>query len=132
MDGRADIYSIGCVAYWLLTGQFVFTAETSMALLMQHAHKPPTAALGPHRPADPRGTRRPRAGLPGEGSRAATAVGAGAVASAGRGGRRERLDPGAGAGVVGDALGGSPAGAPAGSGAVACRLRGRFARAHAV
>ena len=40
VDGRADIYAIGCVAYWLLTGQYVFTAETSMALLMQHAHKP--------------------------------------------------------------------------------------------
>jgi eukaryotic-like serine/threonine-protein kinase len=40
VDGRADIYAIGCVAYWLLTGQFVFTAETSLALLMQHAHKP--------------------------------------------------------------------------------------------
>jgi eukaryotic-like serine/threonine-protein kinase len=42
VDGRADIYSTGCVAYWLLTGQFVFTAETPMALLLQHAQTPPT------------------------------------------------------------------------------------------
>lgn len=41
-DGRADIYAIGCVAYWLLTGQFVFTAETPMGLLLHHAQTPPT------------------------------------------------------------------------------------------
>jgi plasmid stabilization system protein ParE len=42
VDGRADIYATGCVAYWLLTGQFVFTAETPMGLLLQHAHTSPT------------------------------------------------------------------------------------------
>jgi hypothetical protein len=41
LDGRADIYATGCVAYWLLTGQFVFTADTSMGLLMQHIQAPP-------------------------------------------------------------------------------------------
>src|SRR3989475_5593208 len=41
LDGRADIYATGCVAYWLLTGQFVFTAETPMGLLMQHAQASP-------------------------------------------------------------------------------------------
>ena len=42
LDGRADIYAIGCVAYWLLTGQLVFTAETPMGLLLHHAQTPPT------------------------------------------------------------------------------------------
>jgi plasmid stabilization system protein ParE len=42
LDGRADIYATGCVAYWLLTGQFVFTAETPMGLLLQHAQALPT------------------------------------------------------------------------------------------
>ncbi|HSB52805.1 MAG TPA: hypothetical protein VLD58_00540, partial [Gemmatimonadales bacterium] len=42
VDGRADIYATGCVAYWLLTGQFVFTAETPMGLLLQHVQSPPT------------------------------------------------------------------------------------------
>lgn len=42
LDGRADIYSTGCVAYWLLTGQQVFNAGTAMGLLMQHAETPPT------------------------------------------------------------------------------------------
>jgi plasmid stabilization system protein ParE len=41
LDGRADIYATGCVAYWLLTGQFVFTADTPMGLLVHHAHTPP-------------------------------------------------------------------------------------------
>jgi serine/threonine-protein kinase len=43
LDGRADIYATGCVGYWLLTGQFVFTAETSMGLLLHHAQTAPTA-----------------------------------------------------------------------------------------
>jgi serine/threonine-protein kinase len=42
VDGRADIYAAGCVAYWLLTGQLVFTADTAMGLLLQHAQSPPT------------------------------------------------------------------------------------------
>jgi eukaryotic-like serine/threonine-protein kinase len=42
LDGRADIYATGCVAYWLLTGQYVFTADTSMGYLLQHAQAQPT------------------------------------------------------------------------------------------
>ena len=41
VDARADIYSTGCVAYWLLTGQLVFTADTAMKLLLAHAHTSP-------------------------------------------------------------------------------------------
>jgi serine/threonine-protein kinase len=41
LDGRADIYATGCVAYWLLTGQFVFAAETPMGLLLKHAQAVP-------------------------------------------------------------------------------------------
>src|SRR6266699_2178434 len=46
VDGRADIYATGCLAYWFLTGQFVFTADTPMGLLVQHAQTlaaPPSA-----------------------------------------------------------------------------------------
>lgn len=42
MDSRADIYAMGCVTYFLLTGQLVFTADTPMALVVHHAHTPPT------------------------------------------------------------------------------------------
>jgi hypothetical protein len=42
VDSRADIYSTGCVAYWLLTGQLVFTADTPIGLLLAHAQTPPS------------------------------------------------------------------------------------------
>jgi serine/threonine-protein kinase len=42
VDSRVDIYATGCVAYWLLTGQFVFTAETTMGLVLQHVQTQPT------------------------------------------------------------------------------------------
>jgi eukaryotic-like serine/threonine-protein kinase len=45
VDGRADIYATGCVAYWLLTGELVFTADTPMGLLMHHTQtEPPSPA----------------------------------------------------------------------------------------
>jgi serine/threonine-protein kinase len=43
VDGRADIYATGCVAYWLLTGELVFAADTPMRLMMHHAQTPPAA-----------------------------------------------------------------------------------------
>ena len=43
LDGRADIYATGCVAYWLLTGELVFKADTAMALAMHHIQTAPTA-----------------------------------------------------------------------------------------
>jgi serine/threonine-protein kinase len=42
IDARADIYATGCLAYWLLTGEFVFSAETPMGQIMHHARTPPT------------------------------------------------------------------------------------------
>jgi serine/threonine-protein kinase len=53
VDGRADIYATGCVAYWFLTGQFVFTGDTAMGLLLQHAQTqpvPPSARTDQHIP----------------------------------------------------------------------------------
>jgi serine/threonine-protein kinase len=46
VDGRADLYALGCVAYWLLTAQLVFEAESSLNMIMQHVQaepKPPSA-----------------------------------------------------------------------------------------
>jgi hypothetical protein len=41
LDSRVDIYAIGCVAYWLVTGQLVFSAENTMGLLLHHVHTKP-------------------------------------------------------------------------------------------
>ena len=41
VDRRADVYALGCVAYFLLTGQLVFEADTSMKVLMHHVNTPP-------------------------------------------------------------------------------------------
>lgn len=40
-DGRADIYALGCVAFWLLTGRLVFEAATLTAMLVAHAREAP-------------------------------------------------------------------------------------------
>ena len=40
VDGRADLYAMGCVAYFLLTGKTVFEGPTSMALILKHIQEP--------------------------------------------------------------------------------------------
>jgi len=45
-DGRTDIYSLGCTAYWALTGTYVFQGNTAMATVMMHVNtipSPPSA-----------------------------------------------------------------------------------------
>jgi serine/threonine-protein kinase len=41
IDGRADLYSLGCVAFWLLTGRPVFEEESPMAMIVAHTTNPP-------------------------------------------------------------------------------------------
>lgn len=40
-DSRVDIYALGCVAYWLLTGRPVFESERVVDLVIQHARDTP-------------------------------------------------------------------------------------------
>lgn len=45
-DGRSDLYALGCVGYWLLTGQLVFDRESMLDVVMAHlkeAPQPPSA-----------------------------------------------------------------------------------------
>jgi tRNA A-37 threonylcarbamoyl transferase component Bud32 len=41
VDRRADVYALGCVAYYLLTGHLVFEADTPMKMFMQHLQATP-------------------------------------------------------------------------------------------
>lgn len=41
VDARSDLYAVGCVAYWLLTGSHVFEATSTMKMLVEHVHGTP-------------------------------------------------------------------------------------------
>jgi serine/threonine-protein kinase len=41
IDGRSDLYSLGCVAYWLLAGRPVFEGATPVEILVQHTRTTP-------------------------------------------------------------------------------------------
>jgi serine/threonine-protein kinase len=41
VDGRADLYAVGCVAYYLLTGTQVFDDDRPASLALQHVQSPP-------------------------------------------------------------------------------------------
>ena len=41
VDGRADLYALGCVAYYLLTGEQVFTGDTVLKVITQHLQAVP-------------------------------------------------------------------------------------------
>jgi serine/threonine-protein kinase len=41
VDARVDVYALGCVLYWLLTGQWVFEATSPLKLMHLHIQEPP-------------------------------------------------------------------------------------------
>jgi serine/threonine-protein kinase len=41
VDSRADVYAVGCVAYWLVTGEVVFKRDTSLATVLAHVRDTP-------------------------------------------------------------------------------------------
>jgi DNA-binding NarL/FixJ family response regulator len=45
VDGRADIYSLGCVLYQALTGAVPYDRDSDLDKLWAHAHEPPPALL---------------------------------------------------------------------------------------
>ena len=49
VDGRADLYALGAVGYWLLTGTHVFDGPSIVAVCAHHLHsapEPPSSRLG--------------------------------------------------------------------------------------
>ncbi len=40
-DHRVDLYALGCVGYWLLTGRLIFEGRSGVEVMFHHAHTPP-------------------------------------------------------------------------------------------
>jgi len=40
LDARSDIYALGCVGYWLLSGKLVFEANSPLQMVMAHLQTP--------------------------------------------------------------------------------------------
>jgi len=41
VDGRADLYALGAIGFWLLTGRLVFERDRAMAMINAHITEPP-------------------------------------------------------------------------------------------
>ncbi|MFK7988563.1 MAG: serine/threonine-protein kinase [Sandaracinaceae bacterium] len=41
VDGRADLYALGCVGFYLLTGREVFAADSALAMIVAHVSEEP-------------------------------------------------------------------------------------------
>jgi eukaryotic-like serine/threonine-protein kinase len=41
VDQRTDIYAVGCVAFWMLTGRYVFEGQGAVQVMARHIHTPP-------------------------------------------------------------------------------------------
>jgi serine/threonine-protein kinase len=41
LDGRSDIYAVGCLGYWLVTAQLVFKGRNAIETMMHHAQTAP-------------------------------------------------------------------------------------------
>ena len=91
VDGRADLYALGCVGYFLLTGSLVFEGENALQLVVKHIQAEPVPPSAATRPAAARGAGKGDPELSGEGSRR-PAGGRDRAGGGARPRRRGRLD----------------------------------------
>jgi predicted Ser/Thr protein kinase len=96
LDGRADVYSLGCVLYHCLSGEPPYARESEVAVLQAHLNDPPPSLSADFDPvfaramAKDRSERYPTAGKLATDLRDAIAGGAPATVRAPTAGRRPR------------------------------------------
>jgi serine/threonine protein kinase len=73
VDGRSDLYSLGCVLYHCLTGRQPYERESDFAVLEAHLRAPPPSLGGPLDPVIARATAKDRGDRYGTGAELASA-----------------------------------------------------------
>ncbi len=84
IDARADLYALGCVGYFLLTGTLVFSDAKPVAIALKHMTHAARSSVTAHEPVRPAGSRARHFEVPRERSGRASGIGSRARADARR------------------------------------------------
>jgi serine/threonine protein kinase len=100
VDGRADLYSLGCVAHYLLTGRHVFRRKNAIESVLAHLNNEPPTTQRSFRIRYSAGPRRAHSRMSRERSGRASVVGHRAAPPSGADRLVESVDAGRGAHLV--------------------------------